>query len=706
MLAFNTFKSFSVQELTLRCVILFLICVLAFCVRLFAVIRYESIIHEYDPWFNYRSTQQLVLGSSNKSIAEVVYNFWNWFDETSWYPLSRNVGSTLYPGLMFTSAIIYWVLNALSFTINIRNVCVMLAPFFASLTCLSTYLIVNEIYNSKSAGLLGAAFISIVPGYISRSVAGSYDNECISIFAMIFTLFLWIRSVKTGSIFWSTMAALSYFYMTSAWGGYVFIINIIPLHVLSLIATNQFENSTYIAYCTFYVIGTILSMQIRIINIEPVKSSEHQLALGTFGLIQIYSFFNHFKNKLSPKSFSKFMFYFVIVFMSSIGVVLFIGHGLDVINPFTGRFYSLLNPTHAKKNTPIIASVSEHQPTVWSTYYFDLNILIYLILPGLYFSIQSLDGLNLFAILYGVVTLYFSAVMIRLMLVLTPAVCILGSFSLSRTLKTYIRLIRPPPYGYTRTISKGSFRYAKSFSVFLLAGAFVILAYYVLNCNTITSEAYSSPSVILSARYPDGRLAIIDDFREAYWWLRQNSRPDAKIMSWWDYGYQIAGIANRSTIVDNHTSNFTHIAIVGTAMSSSEEESIKYIRMLDADYVLVVFGGMSGYSSDDVNKFLWMVRIGGSYFSQIEEADYLSKRGEYRIDAEGSEKMLNCLLYKLCYYRFGNYRTHRDYLGYDFVRNVEIGNKNVELKHFEEVFTSNKWIVRIYKVNPPSIFGD
>jgi len=38
---------------------------------------------------------------------------------------------------------------------------------------------------------------------------------------------------------------------------------------------------------------------------------------------------------------------------------------------------------------------------------------------------------------------------------------------------------------------------------------------------------------------------IIDDFREAYFWLRQNTPEDAKIMSWWDYGYQITGMANR-----------------------------------------------------------------------------------------------------------------------------------------------------------------
>ena len=52
-------------------------------------------------------------------------------------------------------------------------------------------------------------------GYISRSVAGSYDNEGIAIFCMLLTYALWIKSVKTGSLFWSTMCALAYFYIVS-----------------------------------------------------------------------------------------------------------------------------------------------------------------------------------------------------------------------------------------------------------------------------------------------------------------------------------------------------------------------------------------------------------------------------------------------------------------------------------------------------------
>lgn len=81
-------------------------------------------------------------------------------------------------------------------------------------------------------------------------------------------------------------------------------------------------------------------------------------------------------------------------------------------------------------------------------------------------------------------------------------------------------------------------------------------------------------------------------------------------MSWWDYGYQITAMANRTVLVDNNTWNNTHISRVGQAMASGEEKALEIMRELDVDYVLVIFGGLTGYSSDDINKFLWMVRIG------------------------------------------------------------------------------------------------
>ena len=60
-----------------------------------------------------------------------------------------------------------------------------------------------------------------------------------------------------------------------------------------------------------------------------------------------------------------------------------------------------------------------------------------------------------------------------------------------------------------------------------------------------------------------------------------------------------------------------------------------------------------------------MVRIGGSTDkgSHIKEADYFTTQGEFRVDREGSPVLLNCLMYKMCYYRFGQVYTEQGETG-------------------------------------------
>lgn len=100
-------------------------------------------------------------------------------------------------------------------------------------------------------------------------------------------------------------------------------------------------------------------------------------------------------------------------------------------------------------------------------------------------------------------------------------------------------------------------------------------------------------------------------------------------MSWWDYGYQIAGLGNRTVIVDNNTWNNSHIATVGLAMSANEETAYEICEFLHVDYVLVVFGAPSWMSSDDIGKFLWMVRIAGGVYPHVKEEHYLGSGGVY-----------------------------------------------------------------------------
>merc|ERR1719328_760183 len=575
-------------------------------------------IHEFDPYFNYRTTRFLA--------DEGFYDFHNWFDDRAWYPLGRIIGGTIYPGLMITSATIYHFLQALNLTIDVRNVCVFLAPLFSSFTTIVTYLLTSELH-STGAGLVAASMIAIVPGYISRSVAGSYDNEGIAIFCMLLTYYFWIKSVKTGQIYWSALCSIAYFYMVSSWGGYVFLINLIPLHVFTLMICGRYSHKVYVAYSIVYCLGTILSMQISFVGFQPVQTSEHMMSLGVFGLCQIHSFIDYLRANMTKENFA------TLTKTIAITVATVISGGVAVMTlsgkvaPWTGRFYSLLDPSYAKNNIPIIASVSEHQPTAWSSFYFDLQILTFLFPAGLYYCFKNLSDHNIFIILYGVTSVYFAGVMVRLMLVLAPVMCILGGIAVSSSLSTYMKYLDKEKSSHSMSNGKqgnvgkqnrnkvgvtDDNSQKEGIAWFFVLMMTLFLVTYTFHCTWVTSEAYSSPSIVLSARSHDGSRIIFDDFREAYWWLRMNTDEDAKVMSWWDYGYQITAMANRTIIVDNNTWNNTHISRVGQAMASTEDKAYEIMKELDVNYVLVIFGGLTGYSSDDINKFLWMVRIGGS----------------------------------------------------------------------------------------------
>ncbi|CAJ1951683.1 unnamed protein product [Sphenostylis stenocarpa] len=701
--------------------ILLLIGVLAFSIRLFSVIKYESVIHEFDPYFNYRVTQFLTKNG--------IYDFWNWFDDRTWYPLGRVIGGTVYPGLTLTAGTLWWILNSLNIPLSVETVCVFTAPIFSAFASWATYLLTKEV-KGAGAGLTAAVLLAMVPSYISRSVAGSYDNEAVAIFALIFTFYLYIKTLNTGSLFYATLNSIAYFYMVCSWGGYTFIINLIPMHVLLCIVTGRYSSRLYIAYAPLVVLGTLLASLVPVVGFNAVMTSEHFASFLVFIIIHVVALVYYIKGVLSPK-----MFKVAVALVVSVGLMLCYGgstYSIGSIKPNKGmewkKFKSvrsfltslLCDSTYASKYIPIIASVSEHQPPTWPSYFMDINVLAFLVPAG---------------------------IIVRLMLVLAPAACILSGIALSQAFDVFTRSIKlqlPSLSDHSQVdagvaspesvVPNDSVKMDKSedtskertskkskkkekepvekplsksqikkrllvlpleTSVIAIILLVLLGAFYVVHSVWAAAEAYSAPSIVLTSHSHDG-LHVFDDFREAYAWLSHNTEVDDKVASWWDYGYQTTAMANRTVIVDNNTWNNTHIATVGTAMSSPEKAAWEIFHSLDVKYVLVVFGGLVGYPSDDINKFLWMVRIGGGVFPHIKEPDYL-RDGQYRIDSMGTPTMLNCLMYKLSYYRF----VETDGKAFDRVRRTEIGKKYFKLTHFEEVFTTHHWMVRIYKLKPP-----
>lgn len=384
-------------------------------------------------------------------------------------------------------------------------------------------------------------------------------------------------------------------------------------------------------------------------------------------MLQLIGFVEFVRAGVPSKQFATLLRAFVLaVFVIAFGGLVLLTLA-GVVAPWSGRFYSLWDTGYAKIHIPIIASVSEHQPTAWPAFFFDLNLLIWLFPAGVYLCFLNLADEQVFVVVYAILASYFSGVMVRLMLTLTPIVCVAAALALSNILDTYLtiaspdetqatsesntasststvkkqtkyeglRSMRQPFIGVYTTLSKAT----------VVSALTTYLLLFVLHCTWVTSNAYSSPSVVLASRSADGTQHIIDDYREAYQWLRQNTKEDAKIMSWWDYGYQIGGMADRPTLVDNNTWNNTHIATVGKAMSSKEEVSYPIMRQHEVDYVLIVFGGLLGYSGDDINKFLWMVRIAeGIWPDEVKERDFFTPRGEYRVDEGATQTMKDSLM--------------------------------------------------------------
>ncbi|KHN40395.1 Dolichyl-diphosphooligosaccharide--protein glycosyltransferase subunit STT3 [Glycine soja] len=704
--------------------ILLLIGVLAFSIRLFSVIKYESVIHEFDPYFNYRVTQFLTKNG--------IYDFWNWFDDRTWYPLGRVIGGTVYPGLTLTAGTLWWVLNSLNIPLSVETVCVFTAPIFSAFASWATYLLTKEV-KGAGAGLTAAVLLAMVPSYISRSVAGSYDNEAVAIFALIFTFYLYIKTLNTGSLFYATLNSIAYFYMVCSWGGYTFIINLIPMHVLLCIVTGRYSSRLYIAYAPLVVLGTLLAALVPVVGFNAVMTSEHFASFLVFIIIHVVALVHYIKGILSPKMFKVAVALVVSVGLAVCCAMVAVLVALVASSPtkgWSGRSLSLLDPTYASKYIPIIASVSEHQPPTWPSYFMDINVLAFLVPAGIIACFSPLSDASSFVVLYIVTSVYFSGVMVRLMLVLAPAACILSGIALSQAFDVFSRSIKlqlPSLLGHSHVdageassesvVTNDSMKSDKSedtskertskkskkkekepvekppsksqikkrllvlpLETSIIAIVLLVLlgAFYVVHSVWAAAEAYSAPSIVLTSHSHDG-LHVFDDFREAYAWLS---------------GF-LVGLWVPDNF-DNNTWNNTHIATVGTAMSSPEKAAWEIFHSLDVKYVLVVFGGLVGYPSDDINKFLWMVRIGGGVFPHIKEPDYL-RDGQYRIDSMATPTMLNCLMYKLSYYRF----VETDGKAFDRVRRTEIGKKYFKLTHFEEVFTTHHWMVRIYKLKPP-----
>ena len=695
--------------------VLWMACKAAYEIRLYAIEEYGRVIHEFDPYFNYRATEYLWQHGWKK--------FFQWFDYQSWYPLGRSVGTTIYPGMQFTSV---WIKQFILPDWSINDICCFLPAWFGVLATLSTaalaYVTVVSIKKSKKHSFLQdipiismiydsvvipivlamvkfvekttgstwgmptsrnppalesavftACIMSIVPAHLLRSVGGGYDNESVATTAMQLTFFMWTVTCyapERFSILFGVLTAIAYFYMVAAWGGYIFVINLVGIHAAFLLVFQTMPwTKLYKSYSSFYLVGTFLAMQVPVVNWAPLRSLEQLGPCGVFLGMQVLQVMRVLERRYPRVNRWKVRGFVVAAILMLAGPIAFVLYDRGYFGPLSSRVRGLF-VEHTKTGNPLVDSVAEHQAASPQAYYQYLNEVVTIAPIGLAIVVlYACTPASSFLLLYGVAAYFFSHKMVRLILLTAPIASVCGGIALGYTWAWMVGAIfgddRPsledlfmgdddeeeeppiiqaklepeepkkkggkgkkkeptvkasakddnpiPDENQEPPVKKSDPLWVRAIRLFV---SYCIIQRIIPTAKEFHSRAHemakgiSHPTIITKGSLTNsGEEVLIDDYRQAYLWLRDNTPEDARIMAWWDYGYQITGIANRTTIADGNTWNHEHIALLGRILTSPEKDGHRIARHL-ADYVLIWAGG----GGDDLAKSPHLIRIANSVY--------------------------------------------------------------------------------------------
>ena len=380
--------------------------------------------------------------------------FSTWFDYKVWYPLGRPVGTTIFPGMQITAV---FLKNYMMTQFSLNDVCCLMPAIFGSLATFFTGLLAYECSHSSSERgyysnievfVSTMACMALVPAHMMRSVGGGYDNESIAVTAMVLTFYCWCRSLRPGprGHYFAFITGLAYFYMVAAWGGYVFVLNMIAMHAGILVLMGRFNDQVYKSYSIFYIVGTFLAIQVPVVGMTPLKSLEQLGALAIFGGFQLIQLSNFIIKKQRTmlreqgKPIQKNLEWKIrfLVFSGAAVFALMLGAILlprGYFGPISSRVRGLF-VKHTKTGNPLVDSVAEHQPASKSAYYTYLHFLCglapfgFVLLMGRAFK----DDRASFLCLYGLVTYFFSSKMVRLILLTGPVASALGGVAIGRSI--------------------------------------------------------------------------------------------------------------------------------------------------------------------------------------------------------------------------------------------------------------------------------
>ncbi|MHA2145804.1 MAG: STT3 domain-containing protein [Candidatus Thorarchaeota archaeon] len=204
----------------------------ALLLRLEPLVDSQPIVRAFDPWFQLRVTDYVV---ENGYSA-----FFTWYDDATWVPWGRDMTTTSYVGVPFTSAFFYFLLNGIGIQVSVLAVSLALPAFMGALTSIVAYFLGKELANN-TVGLFSGLFMAFIPAYLTRTIAGFYDNECIGVFAIVLTSYFFIRGIKRGSLVSGAAAGISLGYLLISWGAADFMLGLLALYGFTMLVMGRYS---------------------------------------------------------------------------------------------------------------------------------------------------------------------------------------------------------------------------------------------------------------------------------------------------------------------------------------------------------------------------------------------------------------------------------------------------------------------------------
>ncbi len=675
--------------------LLVIILVIAATIRLLPL-RWGFQLSEFDPHMHYRLTKYMV---DNGFFA------WrSWIDTMSWYPHGLDVSTAILPGLATTAAAFYQIANALNLVPGpilssevyhpltadpVFNFVVIFPVIMATLTVLVMYFVGKDI-GGKEVGLFSAFFLALSSAYISRTSLGFFDDETVGILGIILFMFFFLRSIEPersnkNSFIYSIAGGLSLGYLFSCWGAARYPLGITLVFIPVLLIIKRYSSRLFVSYTTTFAVAILIAITVPKVGVSFLSEPTVLAVLGMFLILCIFEFSGKIKTSRNKKL-------FIYGFLALIVLIFITLSSLGLIGSLADKFIAVIDPGARVGETSVqqlLQSVQEHRPATWGSFYYDLGVGILFIPVGIYFALQNPTNRNIFLVIFGITSIYFAGSIVRLTLLMAPVVSILWALALVQIIKPFATILREGP-----AINKRKMRFrphvGKEFSA-----AFIILMFLLMTITFVLPSAGSSfprvidraysPTTIAASSLPLKPAEPVRDWLDALNWMRVNMESDDVVAAWWDYGYWITAIANKTTLADNGTGNTTQIGLIGKMFMSNETEAIKFLKEYDVDYV-VVFQTFRDDGSDavygDEGKWRWMARIPGlddaQYGNYSLGIDWTDTNNDGQIGSDEllvNEKGNSTVLYKMMHY------------ARDMVLNY---GSNIQLEYFEEAYFSQE----------------